>query len=83
MSKLLFLKSVETLVDACDWKEELCGQINERIIFASIDCRDDAEREEYRLLCEDLRFAFHQADKAKVIVEKRQRRGYIQIAFIF
>lgn len=29
------------------------------------------------------RFAFHQADKAKVIVEKRQRRGYIQIAFIF
>jgi hypothetical protein len=29
------------------------------------------------------RFAFHQADKAKVFVEKRQRRGYIQIAFIF
>lgn len=29
------------------------------------------------------RFAFHQADKTKVVVEKRQRKGYIQIAFIF
>lgn len=57
MSKLLFLKSVETLIDVCEWKEELCGQINERIIFASIDRRDDAEREEYRRLLDDLRFA--------------------------
>lgn len=57
MNKLLFLKSVETLIGACDWKEDLCGQINERIIFSSIDRRDDAEREEYRLLCDDLRFA--------------------------
>lgn len=56
MSKLLFLKSVETLIYACDWKEDLCGQINERIISASIDRRDDAEREEYRLLLDDLRF---------------------------
>lgn len=29
------------------------------------------------------RFAFHQADKTKVVAEKRQRKGYIQIAFIF
>lgn len=57
MNKLLFLKSVETLIGACDWKEDLCGQINERIIFASMDRRDDAEREEYRLLCDDLIFA--------------------------
>ena len=57
MGKLLFLKSVGTLIDACEWKEELCGQTNERIIFASIDRRDDAEREEYRLLCDCLRFA--------------------------
>lgn len=57
MSKLLFLKSVEQFSDSCDWKEELCGQINDRIIFASIDNRDDAEREEFRLLCEDFRLA--------------------------
>lgn len=57
MSELLFLKSVEKLINPCDWEEELCGQINERIIFSSIDRRDAAEREEYRRLLDDLRIA--------------------------
>ena len=29
------------------------------------------------------RFEYHRADKSKVKVEKKQRRGYVQIAFIF
>lgn len=52
---------------------KLCGEVNTGVKgISSSSCNIPRNR-----------FAFHQADKTKVIVEKRQRRGYIQIAFIF
>lgn len=59
MKDLLVLKSVlDIKVDFLqDWAYELTEQVNSRIIIASIDPRNDADREEYKLLVNDFRLA--------------------------
>lgn len=59
MKDLLVLKSVlDIKVDLLQsWVYELTEQINSRIIISSIDPRNDADREEYKLLVNDYRLA--------------------------
>lgn len=59
MKDLLVLKSVlDIKVDFLqDWAYQLTEQVNSRIIMSSIDPRNDADREEYRLLVNDFRLA--------------------------
>lgn len=59
MKDLLVLKSIlDIKVDFLQsWAYELAGQVNSRIIMSSIDPRNDADREEYKLLINDFRLA--------------------------
>jgi hypothetical protein len=59
MKDLLVLKSVlDIKADSLqEWVYELTEQVNSRIINASIDPRNDSDREEYRLLTNDFRLA--------------------------
>lgn len=59
MKDLLVLKSVlDIKADFLqEWVYELTEQVNSRIINASIDPRNDADREEYKLLINDFRIA--------------------------
>lgn len=59
MKDLLVLKSVSDIkVDFLQsWAYKLVEQVNSRIIISSIDPRNDADREEYKLLINDFRLA--------------------------
>lgn len=59
MKDLLVLKSVlDIKADFLqEWVYELTEQVNSRIINDSIDPRNDADREEYRLLTNDFSLA--------------------------
>lgn len=63
---------IDSLVNVESFNK-LCGEVNTGVKgISSSTCNIPRNR-----------FAFHQADKAKVIVEKRQRRGIYKLLLFF